>query len=213
MKKALTKKLGPAPRWVWALTLTVIIILYLRHRAAQNAAAATDPNATPDQQSAYASPYNDSGTGAPYYDSGPGSGAGGGSSTGPGLPPTTSNTDPGPGGGPGGDGSIPPQTNAPPAQGQQPIIINVNGGTSPPISPTSKGRQGHKLPPLTGGTNAAGLKPIRAPSGHTKPPPKKGYKVVGLGGGNWEYKPLPKTKPPSRPKTGNKMSGSKITRH
>jgi len=59
---------------------------------------------------------------------------------------------------------------------------------------------------------------IRAPSGATKPTPPAGYETVGLGSGNWEFKPIktttthtstaPKTTPKTTPKKKT-VSGKK----
>lgn len=178
VKQALTTKLGPLPRWAWAVIVMVIIVLYLRHKAnvAAQAAASTDPTATQgdpnavplDQQSAYASPYTGSDGGAPYYDTGAANGASGGSfwqgvqyGQGLGTPGVPTPT---------------PTPNAPTSQGSQPIAITViNGkpsGSSTPSTPTASqktqdNKQATSL--LTGGGNVGTYVPDKvAPP---KPPP------------------------------------------
>lgn len=52
MKEALTKKLGPLPRWAWAAIALTAILLYLRYRSNQAAAASAAQNSE-DPYAAY----------------------------------------------------------------------------------------------------------------------------------------------------------------
>lgn len=76
------------------------------------------------------------------------------------------------------------------------LTVNVNipsnsgaptgGGVS-----SGGGGSGHftsKATTITSG-QYTGIEGLTAPSGHKKPPPKKGYTTVGLGGGKWAYVP------------------------
>lgn len=48
--------------------------------------------------------------------------------------------------------------------------------------------------------NLRGKGSVRAPSGPTKPSAPKGYTAIGLGAGNWEFRPTTQTKVVNRPK-------------
>lgn len=202
MKEALTKKLGPLPRWAWgAIVLTLLIFLYLRHRSQQsqdNAQNATDPYSSYNSQGQVAGagyPYDSSAVGGTYP-------LGGG--LGSGFDPTsfqegltygqgfgTSNNS-----GNQSDGSVPTGGDTgsgdavPPAQGDTQITVNIpdgSGSTGPGggragsrrKQPTKKNK-GHN--PQTGKhTSTGGGQHNRHPGQHTKPP-KQGTHKPGSNG-------------------------------
>lgn len=196
MKEALTKKLGPLPRWAWGAILLVAILLYLRHRSKQQSQDAAQ-NATDPYSSYNTGSYVDSGQ--PYGDMASGGTYPLGGGLGSGFDPTsfqegltygqgfgTSNNS-----GPASDGSVPTgdgtgSGNAvPPAQGDTNITVNTPDGSG---STGPGGGRGHgRKKKATGnhpgsstkgkghtGTNrhtsTGGGQHNRHPGQHTKPP-------------------------------------------
>jgi len=201
MKKALTTKLGPLPRWAWAVIILVGLLLYLRYRANQNS-----PNSNPSD------PYSSYNTGqslsqypadtpAAYPLSGGGSGFDPtsfqqGLQYGAGLGGAASGTL---GTGAATDNSVPDNSGGntlPPAQGN--ITINVPGangglkGTTKKSTPTSKAPINH--PATQAHTSTGGGPPHRSSTSHiTKPKPVGARYTPGP--------PIPAPKPPKPPKT------------
>jgi hypothetical protein len=177
MKEAVTKRVGPLPRWGWALIILALLLLYLRHRANQQASSSqaadvpnTDPYSsyatqgqvvTPDQQAAYGGAYPLSGGGSlfPPYESA--------------LMPAFT-TDP----------SV-PTTNAgspmPPAQGGQPIAITINGSTGSNAHRNTKRTttgKGRHHPATQAHTSTGGGQQNRHTAQHTKRPASGGHKTT-----------------------------------
>lgn len=205
---AALKKIPPVG-WVFIAAGVLLVALYFRHQQQAAAAAQSDQGtgATADQGTTDTSNYGADTSQIDYlsgYQSGlsAGGGASGGfggggffgsgSSTGDGTTTTTTDT---------------PTTTLPSPTGPGPIDVTVNlpgmpTGGGAPARPSGA----HTSPAQTGGAVAgtisdggswqsvpAGPKgAIKAPSGHNKPPPKKGYRIVGTGHGGWIYVPVKK---------------------
>lgn len=183
VRNALTRKIGPAPAWIWAVVVGVAIYFYRRRTGATQ--TATDSGA--NQTLGYYGPYGNNAypiTGS----GGGGNGSGSGDTSGSGGSNGSSNGSSG-----GGGGTAPPN-----------VIVNppANNPASPTTPAPPKPPSGKRRPKV--GSKAGPHGAIVAPYGSKKPPPKEGYTAIGTGGGGWIYKP----DKPGGKKTGTRSSAS-----
>lgn len=210
------KKLGPLEAWQWAAILAGLLLVYYEYEKSKtNAAAASTAGTSPTDTSGAIDPT----TGIPYADE-IGAGAGYGAS--------------GSGGGVGDSGSTDSGTSLQQELSDLGAIEGLMGGLggglglggtgAGGLGDTGAGGTYTALPAtFTPGTPAKtifGRRPklpkptvkggIVIGGRHTRPAAKKGYRIKGLGHGNWEYTPIPKRK--TRP-ANHKNPGHHVTLH
>lgn len=175
----------PKPVAIAALVGAIVLGLYLRSKnkastGSTTATPAADPSIDPatgipysqEQSSGATSPYNPysalagstGGFDASSFEQGVTYGQGLNVAT---IPPSTDG------------GSQGPVSSVSSPGGTSPTIINITTHSATPLKPTPG------KPHTSGRKHPKGV--LAAPSGHNKPPAKKGYKIVGKGHGRWEY--------------------------
>lgn len=193
IKNALTRKIGPAPAWIWAAIVGVAIFLYRRNSAG---AAVGGGGSQQAADTAYYGPYGQN----PYDISGS-AGFGGGGPTGGGLGDTPVDTLPiGSGSGP----TAPPIINiAPPGSSATPPTTHAPAKPKPPKrTPKPKPKPGKGGTPNGGRTGGKKGRP-RAGAGDHNNSRGKPTGGVGLTKKNTRPRPPAKKNPPkTRPKAG-----------
>jgi hypothetical protein len=196
VKEFLTRKVGPLPMWAWLAIFAVGVYIYRKRQAATASSVPVSAAPTPEAGQVLA-------PGDSYYDPNTGT-----------LTTAPGGSDGGGGDGSGGSGGTDPSQSiddlanaiaAAIAAGEQGGQSNTDPGGSGGTTSTTPAAK--RMSNITKAMVKAG--DIAAPFGSKRPAgAPKGYKIKGIGKGNWIYVPITSVKNKIKGKPGSKQSGN-----